>query len=77
MTERLSDLERLRDLLWESLSDATADKRAPLAAQYRATLSELEALSKDVGKAGDPLDEIAARRSARGVATAGKGRSAV
>ena len=77
MASRLSDLERLRDLLWDSLSQADPDKRASLAAQYRATLAELDVLSKDVGKAGDPLDEIAARRSARGVATAGKGRSAV
>lgn len=77
MASRLTDLERLRDLLWDSLSEADPEKRASLAAQYRGTLAEIEALSKDAGKAGDPLDEIAARRSARGVATAGKGRSAV
>jgi len=40
-------------------------------------LSELAELSAEAGKAGDPLDEIAARRSARGVPTSRKGRSAV
>lgn len=77
MADRLSQLEALRDLLWESLSQADPDKRASLAAQYRTTLAELDVLAKDAGKAGDPLDEIAARRSARGVPTARKGRSAV
>ena len=76
MTDRAESLERLRDVLWESIEKADPEKRAPLAAQYRATLSELADVSKDSGKASDPLDEIAARRSARGVAAAGQGRPA-
>ena len=73
---RLPALESLRDLLRTSLDEAPADKRAPLAAQYRATLSELATLSAESAKAGDPLDEIAARRSARGGATARPRRAA-
>lgn len=75
MSDRSSALEALRDVLWASIQSADPEKRAPLAAQYRATLGELADLSKDDGKAGDPLDEIAARRAARGGATAGKGRA--
>lgn len=77
MTARLSQLESLRDLLWDSLESADPEKRASLAAQYRGTLAEIDALSKDAGKAGDPLDEISARRAARGVPPTGSGRSAI
>ena len=73
MADRVADLEALRDVLWVSIQSVDAEKRAPLAAQFRATLSELAELTVDVGKAVDPLDEIAARRAARGVAAAGKG----
>ncbi len=77
MSDRRADLEALRDVLWESVNAADPEKRAPLAAQYRATLSELAELETEAGKAGDPLDELTARRAARGVATSRKGRSAV
>lgn len=77
MVDRVADLERMREVLWVSIVEAPADKRGPLVAQLRAVLVELEQLVKSSEKVGDPLDEIAARRSARGVKSAGKGRSAV
>jgi len=67
---RKDDLEALRDLLWLSLQQADPDKRAALAAQYRGTLAELADLTKDAEKVGDPIDEVAKRRAARGGATA-------
>lgn len=73
---RKDELEWLRDTLRQSISDAEPDKRASLANQYRATLADLAALAADEGKAGDPVDELAARRSARGGATARSGRAA-
>lgn len=72
---RLDDLKLARDLMWESISEADPDKRAPLMNQWRAlesTIAELESKSE---KAGDPVDEIAARRSARGGSTARPGRA--
>lgn len=77
MVDRKAELEALRELLWLSLQQADPDKRSALAAQYRGTLAELAELDRDAGKAGDPLDELTARRAARGVATSRKGRSAV
>ena len=73
---RIDDLRAARDLMWMSLSEADPDKRGPLMNQWRAleaTIAELEAKSE---KAGDPIDEIAARRSARGGATARSRRTA-
>lgn len=67
---RLDDLRALSELLWSSLEVCDAEKRAPLAAQYRATLTELAELEKQASKVGDPVDEIAARRAARGGSTA-------
>ena len=72
---RIDDLREKRDFMWESLQVADADKRAPLMNQWRAldsTIAELESKSE---KAGDPLDEIAARRSARGGSTARLGQT--
>lgn len=66
---RLDDLRNLRALLLESIDEASVDKRAPLAAQLRATLAEIESLDEDA-KAGDPVDEIAKRRAARRAGTA-------
>jgi hypothetical protein len=77
MADRVTDLEALRDLLWASLAEAPASARAALAAQYRGTLAELAELAVQTEKVGDPLDEIAARRAARGVAASGSGRSSV
>lgn len=41
---RLDDLEELRSLLWESISETPPDKRAPLAAQLRGVISEISEL---------------------------------
>ncbi len=68
MPDRLADLERLREVLWESLEAADPEKRAPLAARIESVLVQIETLTPQA-KAGDPVDEIAARRSARGGAT--------
>lgn len=72
---RLDDLKLARDLMWDSIAEAPAPNRAPLMNQWRAlesTIAELESKSE---KAGDPVDEIAARRSARGGSTARPGRA--
>lgn len=72
---RLDDLKDKRDFMWDSMQLADPDKRAPLMNQWRAldaSIAELESQSK---KTGDPIDEIAARRSARGGATARTGRA--
>ena len=66
---RLDDLRNLRSLLLESIDEAPADKRAPLAAQLRATLAEIDSLDEGA-KAVDPVDEIAKRRAARRTGTA-------
>lgn len=67
--DRSEELEALRVLLWDSLQAVDADKRAPLANQYRGTLAELAELTKGSGKVGDPVDEIARRRAARRAGT--------
>lgn len=72
---RIDDLKDARDVMWTSISEADPDKRAPLMNQWRAleaTIAELEAKTE---KTGDPIDEIAARRAARGGATARPGRA--
>jgi hypothetical protein len=69
MTTRLEDLSDLRDLLWDSIREAPADKRAPLAARLESVVEQIERLSP-TAKAGDPVDEIAKRRAARGAGTA-------
>lgn len=72
---RLGDLTTLRDDLLTWMDEAPVDKKAPLVAQYRATLAEIEKLTPKE-KAGDSIDEIAARRAARRSGTAkGAGRS--
>ena len=62
-------LDALLDLLWSSLNEAEADKRASLAREYRQTLEKVESLRSKT-KAGDPIDEVAARRAARRSVTA-------
>jgi hypothetical protein len=64
VSDRVVRLVALRDLLAAALESADPEKLGPLAAQYRATLGELEALESKA-EAGDPVDEIASRRSAR------------
>lgn len=72
--QRIDKLRDLAALLEESLTDASVGVRAQLAAQYRATLAEIDSLSEDRGeKAGDPVDEVAKRRTARRGAAASSG----
>ena len=65
MSPRLDDLKAMRELLWTSLSEADPDKRAPLFARLESVIEQIDALSPNE-KAGDPVDEIAKRRAARG-----------
>lgn len=65
--EALRDLAEVLRLSIDGVSDIFPEKRAPLAAQYRATLAEVAVLEAAAAKeVGDPVDEIAARRAARG-----------
>lgn len=61
--------------MWASIEAADADKRAPLMNQWRALESTIAELEAESGKVADPVDEIAARRAARGGATARPGRA--
>ena len=66
----MSRIERLRALaddLEDALTEASIGVKAQLAAQYRATLSEIEAIEKATTPAegGTALDQLAARRAAR------------
>lgn len=61
---RLDDLKDLRVQLLRWVEDAPIDRKAPLVAQLRATVEEIEKLSPKQ-KAGDAVDEIAQRRAAR------------
>ena len=67
---RMDDLVAAREVMWESISEADADKRAPLMSQWRALEATIADLDSKSGKVGDPVDEISARRAARGGATA-------
>lgn len=69
MSARMDDLVRMRELLWLSIAEAPADKRAPLFARLESVIEQIDTLSPQA-KAGDPIDEIAKRRSARGAGTA-------
>lgn len=66
---RLAKLKRLELITFESIDAAPSDRRAPLIAQMRGILAEIENLDADASKGGDSIDEIAARRAARGGAT--------
>lgn len=65
---RIDDLIELRSILREALDEASVGVKAQLAAQYRATLAEIEEIegvqSAPAGK-GTALDELNARRAAR------------
>lgn len=79
MADRLTELEAAKDLIWSSMLEVNPDypeKRAALMAQWRALEADVAKLQAEVGKAGDPVDEIAARRTARGGATSRLGRAA-
>lgn len=68
--ERLDALSTLRDDITGWLQDCPLDRKAALVAQYRATLAEIDELTPEQAKVGDPIDEIAARRAARGAGPA-------
>lgn len=72
---RIDDLKTARDVMWESIKEADPDKRAPLMNQWRALEATIATLEAESEKAGDPIDEIAARRAARGGSTARSGRA--
>jgi hypothetical protein len=72
---RIDDLKAARDVMWESMQAADPDKRAPLMNQWRALEATIAQLESESEKVGDPLDEITARRVARGGATARPGRA--
>lgn len=74
-TPRLDDLERLRDVLWDSIYAADPEKRAPLATRLESVIQQIESLTPSA-KVGDPIDEVAARRAARGGATSRLGDTA-
>lgn len=40
---RIEELKDLKKIVWDSISEAPAEKRGPLVAQYRAILQEIEA----------------------------------
>lgn len=65
---RLDDLRNLRELLLESLDECPPYSRAPLAAQLRATLAEIDELATPLAPVDKPknaLDELTQRRAAR------------
>jgi hypothetical protein len=67
--DRLAELRELYAIARDSIAEAAPDRRAPLIARAESLAAQIEALSP-TEKAGDPIDEIAARRAARGGATA-------
>jgi len=65
---RIDDLRDLRDILRDALDEASVGVKAQIAAQYRATLAEideLEAASAPAAPKGSGIDEVNARRAAR------------
>lgn len=69
MSDRLTDLEEMRELLWASVKQADPEKRAPLFARLESVIEQIDKLAP-TAKAGDPVDEIAKRRAARGAGSA-------
>ena len=69
MSSRLEDLNAAKAVMWESIQASDPEKRAPLMNQWRALEAAVAELSAKSEKVGDPVDEIAARRAARGGAT--------
>ena len=67
--DRLAELRELYEIARDSIALADPEKRAPLIARAESLALQIETLTP-TEKAGDPLDEIAARRTARGGATA-------
>ena len=72
MSDRLSDLRDLRDVLRDSIRDVEPDRRAPLSHQYRATLAEiaeLEAAEAPAVTEGSGLLDLTRRLADRKSAT--------
>lgn len=69
MTARLDDLNDLRTRVLTAMDAVDADKLAPLARQFAAVIAQIAELTP-TQKTGDPIDEVAARRSARRSGTA-------
>lgn len=74
--DRAAVLNDLLEVARVSISEADPDKRAPLIARAESIAKQLEELATTQKRTGDPLDEIAARRSARGGATSRLGEAA-
>lgn len=67
---RVDRLAIARDRLAAAIDDCESMRDLPsLIREYRAVMEELEKLTP-TAKAGDPVDEIAKRRSARGAGAA-------
>lgn len=75
MTTRIEDLREMRELLWTSVKQADPEKRAPLFARLESVIEQIDRLTPKA-KAGNPIDEIAKRRAARGAGSAKSQRSA-
>jgi len=78
MSDAFNRLEELRSLYEIALASITAsdpEKCAPLIARAESIAKQIEELTP-TAKAGDPIDEIAARRAARGGATSRLGQAA-
>lgn len=74
--DRLAELHDLYAIARESIAAADPEKRAPLIARAESLLEQIEKAAPVV-KVGDPIDEIARRRTSRRAGTpAGKGRAA-
>ena len=73
--DRLEELRAAKELLWVSILESDADKRAPLFNQWRALEATIADLVGGSVEKGDPIDELAARRAARGGATAASGKA--
>ncbi|WP_195891397.1 hypothetical protein [Timonella senegalensis] len=70
---RLEELKRAKELAWESIKEAPADKRGPLFSQWRALSAEIAQLEaeEEPAEKGTVLDELKKRRELRGARTAG------
>lgn len=69
---RLERLEAARDRLEVAQGQVDPDKLPTVVREYRAVMAEIEEIEKAQPKQkGTPLDELQARRSQRGAATAG------
>ena len=69
MSDRVSELKQLKDLLWDSIFEVDSDKRSPLAAQLRAVMADIaeaegagEPPAPAEGSPVDPVDELLAFR---------------